>query len=84
MAKNYNIAVMPGDGTGPEVVAEGVKVLKAAADKFGFKLDLVDYDLGGERYLKTGETLPDEARDEFLSHPKIGVLSTSNPSGPPK
>ena len=36
MSKNYKIAVIPGDGTGPEVVAEGLKVMKAAADKFGF------------------------------------------------
>jgi 3-isopropylmalate dehydrogenase len=54
----YKIAVVPGDGTGPEVIAEGLKVLKAASEKFGFKCEMVHYDLGGERYLKTGETLP--------------------------
>ena len=53
--KTYRIAVIAGDGTGPEVTAEAVKVSKAAADKFGFKLDLTDYDLGGERYMRTGE-----------------------------
>jgi 3-isopropylmalate dehydrogenase len=53
----YKIAVVPGDGTGPEVVAEGLKVLKAASEKYGFKYNEIHYDLGGERYLK--QTLPD-------------------------
>ena len=44
--KSYKIAVLPGDGTGPEVVAEGVKVLKTAADKFGFKLGFTEFDFG--------------------------------------
>ena len=54
----YRIAVLPGDGTGPEVVAEGLKVLKAVAGPANLKFDFVPYDLGGERYLKTGEILP--------------------------
>ena len=53
--KTYKIAVIGGDGTGPEVTAEAVKVLKAAAAKFGFKADLTDFDFGGERYKRTGE-----------------------------
>ncbi len=61
----YKIGVMPGDGTGPEVVREGLKVLEAAAEKYGFKYELVQYDFGGDRYLKTGETLPDSAIEEF-------------------
>jgi 3-isopropylmalate dehydrogenase (EC 1.1.1.85) len=44
MSKTYKIAVIPGDGTGPEVVRESVKVLKAAAQAEGFKLDLAEYD----------------------------------------
>ena len=56
----YRIAVIPGDGTGPEVVAEGLKVLEAASAKFGFKYETTKYDFGGERYLKTGETLSDK------------------------
>ena len=47
---------------GPEVVREGLKVLSAAADRYNFELNTVDYDLGGERYLKTGEVLPDSVR----------------------
>ncbi|MDD4101227.1 MAG: 3-isopropylmalate dehydrogenase [Kiritimatiellae bacterium] len=65
MSKSYKIAVLPGDGTGPEVIAEGCKVLDAAAAKFGFKLEKVSYDLGGERYLRTGETLSDSVVAEL-------------------
>ena len=60
----YNIAVIPGDGTGPEVVAEGLKVLKAVSEKFKFKYHLEHFDLGGERYLKTEEILPDSVLEE--------------------
>jgi 3-isopropylmalate dehydrogenase len=62
----YRIGVIPGDGTGPEVVREGLKVLDAvrpgpgASGRGGFDVDLVEFDLGGERYLRTGETLPDD------------------------
>jgi 3-isopropylmalate dehydrogenase len=82
----YNIAVVPGDGTGPEVVAEGVKVLQTAAKKFGFELDLEYFDLGGDRYLKTGEILSDDevkrlkAKDAIylgaIGHPDVkpGIL----------
>ena len=56
-AKEYKIAVMPGDGTGPEVVAEGLKVLKAASKKFGFSYSQEVFDYGGDRYLKTGKTI---------------------------
>ena len=51
----YKIAVIPGDGTGPEVVREGLKVLEAAGNKFNFKYETKIFDFGGERYLKTGE-----------------------------
>jgi len=61
----HKIAVIGGDGTGPEVVKEGMKVLEATAGKFNFKYDAVEYDLGGERYLETGETLPDSVLEEI-------------------
>ena len=61
----YKIAVIPGDGTGPEVVAEGLKVLKAVSEKFRFEYQLKHFDLGGERYLNTKETLPDSILDEL-------------------
>ncbi|MGA1193312.1 MAG: 3-isopropylmalate dehydrogenase [Kiritimatiellia bacterium] len=65
MSKSYNIAVIAGDGTGPEVIREGRKVLEVAAKKFDFTLNYQDYDLGGERYLRTGETLPDAVLEEL-------------------
>lgn len=86
MQKTYRIGVVPGDGTGPEVVAEGLKVLKAVSEKTGISYDLVHYDFGGERYLKTGEILPDSAISEIgqmdavflgaIGHPDVkpGIL----------
>jgi len=64
----YKIALMGGDGTGPEVLAEAMKVLKAAADRCSITLETTDYDFGGDRYLATGEILPDSALDEFRKH----------------
>ncbi len=86
MAKTYNIGVIGGDGTGPEVTAEGVKALKAVSDATGIKFKLVDYDLGGERYMKTGDLVPDSVISELkqldavllgaIGHPKVkpGIL----------
>jgi len=56
----HKIAVIPGDGTGPEVVNEGLKVMAAAAKKFGFQYETKTFNFGGERYLKTGKTLDDQ------------------------
>ena len=64
-SRAYRIAAIPGDGTGPEVIREGIKVLNAAAGQFGLKLDFTTYDLGGDRYLKTGEILPDAVFNEL-------------------
>ena len=83
MSKNYNIAVIGGDGTGPEVALEGVKVLKAAADKFGFKLTLNDYDYGGDRYLRTNEVLPDSAVGEMEKHDAIFLGAIGHPDVKP-
>ncbi len=63
--KEYQIAVIPGDGTGPEVIAEALKVLGAVSAKAGVKFHFVHYDLGGERYLKKGELLPDSVLGEL-------------------
>ena len=81
--KVYKIAVMPGDGTGPEVTIEAVKVLKAAADKFDFKVDLTDFDFGGERYMKTGETLPDSAIEELRGFDSILLGAIGHPDVAP-
>ena len=69
--KTLKIAVMPGDGVGKEVVAEGLKILKLAADKFGFKYATTDYPFGAEHYLKTKVTLPDSALKELAAHDAI-------------
>ncbi len=81
--KTYKIAVIGGDGTGPEVVREGVKVLKAAAVKHGFKLELHDYDFGGARYLKTGEVLPASAADELRQFNAIFLGAIGHPDVKP-
>ncbi|MHC4119011.1 MAG: 3-isopropylmalate dehydrogenase [Planctomycetota bacterium] len=79
----YNIAVMPGDGTGPEVTVEAVKVLKTAADKFGFKVELTEFDFGGERYKKTGETLPDSGIEELRKFDSILLGAIGHPDVAP-
>jgi len=79
----YKIAVIPGDGTGPEVTVEAVKVLKAAADKFNFKVDLTEFDFGGERYMKTGETLPDSATEELRQFDTILLGAIGHPDVAP-
>ncbi|MGB9691299.1 MAG: 3-isopropylmalate dehydrogenase [Candidatus Sumerlaeaceae bacterium] len=81
--RSYDIAVIPGDGTGPEVVAEGVKVLKAAAAKFSFTLNFVEYDFGGERYKRTGELLPDSAIEELKKVDAIYLGAIGHPDVPP-
>jgi len=81
--KSYNIAVLPGDGTGPEVIREGVKVLDAAAAKFGFKLNYQWFDFGGDRYLKTGEGLPPHASDELRKFDAIFLGAIGHPDVPP-
>src|SRR2546430_7723286 len=58
LMKSYNIAVIGGDGTGPEVVREAIKVLDAAAKKFSLKLNYTDYDIGGGGYFRTGGVVP--------------------------
>jgi len=76
-------AVIPGDGTGPEVTAEAVKVLKAAAGKFNFKVDLTEFDFGGERFKRTGETLPDSAIKELRKFDTILLGAIGHPDVPP-
>jgi 3-isopropylmalate dehydrogenase len=61
----YKIALLPCDGIGPEVLDEGLKVFQVAAQKFGIAYETVPYDIGGDRYLKTGEILPDSVLAEL-------------------
>jgi 3-isopropylmalate dehydrogenase len=79
----YKIAVIPGDGTGPEVLAEGLKVLKTVSGKFKFKYQLEHYDLGGERYLKTKETLPDSVLNELKKMDAIYLGAIGHPDVKP-
>jgi 3-isopropylmalate dehydrogenase len=81
--KSYNIAVIGGDGTGPEVVREAVKVLEVAARKFKLKLNYTDYDLGGARYLRTGEALPDSVLAELRKFPAILLGAIGHPDVKP-
>jgi 3-isopropylmalate dehydrogenase len=83
MSKAYNIGVIPGDGTGPEVVAEGIKVLNAVSDKMGFSLKYTYYNIGGERYLKTGETLPDSILGEMKQHDALFLGAVGHPDVKP-
>ncbi len=79
----YKIAVIPGDGTGPEVTAEALKVLNAASLKFGFKYESKSFDFGGERYKRTGETLPDGALEELRTFDAILLGAIGHPDVPP-
>jgi len=81
--KMHKIAVIGGDGTGPEVTAEAVKVLKAAAAKFDFKVELTEFDFGGERYKRTGELLPDSAVEELRNFDAILLAAIGHPDVPP-
>jgi len=83
MGKSYKIGVMGGDGTGPEVLAEGIKVIQAAAEVEGFSFDLVHYDFGGERYMRTGEILPDSAIEEFRELDAIYLGAIGHPDVKP-
>ena len=81
--KSYKIAVIPGDGIGPEVVKEGLKVLAKVADLQKIKYEIIEYDFGGERYLKTGEVLPDSALNEFRKADAIYLGAIGHPGVEP-
>jgi 3-isopropylmalate dehydrogenase len=76
------IAVIGGDGIGPEVVAEGLKVLAAAVAPDGVKIETTDYDLGAARWHRTGETLPDSVLAELRGHDAILLGAVGDPTVP--
>lgn len=80
---SYKIAVIPGDGTGPEVVAEGLKCLEAVASRCNFKYETVKFDFGGDRYIRTGETLPDSAIEELRGFNAIYLGAIGHPDVKP-
>ncbi len=80
----YKIAVLPGDGIGPEVLDEGLKVIKAAAEKTDFDYETVDYDFGGDKYLaEGGDPLPDSAISEFRDMDAIFLGAVGHPDVAP-
>jgi 3-isopropylmalate dehydrogenase len=81
--KTYRVAVIPGDGTGPEVVREALKVLTTVAAEEGFGVETFPYDLGGDRYLKTGEILPDGVVDELRGFDAILLGAIGHPDVTP-
>ncbi len=81
--KNYKIAVIAGDGTGPEVTKEAVKVLEAASKKHGFTMQMENFDWGGERYLRTGNVLPEDAEKTLRRHDSILLGAIGHPDVKP-
>ncbi|MEW2635107.1 3-isopropylmalate dehydrogenase [Streptomyces sp. NPDC048389] len=81
MSRSINLAVVPGDGIGQEVVAQGLKVLAAVLPQ-DVKLETKEYDLGAQRWHRTGETLPDAELDSLKSHDAILLGAIGDPSVP--
>jgi len=79
----HKIAVIGGDGTGPEVVREGLKVLEAVNGKFGIKMEFTHFDFGGERYLRTGEVLPETAASDLRQFDAIYLGAIGHPDVKP-
>ena len=82
MARTLRLAVVPGDGIGTEVVAEGLKVLDAVSTSADVKVEPTEYDLGARRWHATGETLPDSVLDELRDHDAILLGAVGDPSVP--
>jgi tartrate dehydrogenase/decarboxylase/D-malate dehydrogenase len=76
---NYKVPVIPGDGIGPEIIAEGKKVLEAAADKHNFSLEWTEYPLGAEHYLKTGELVTEDTLKELSRYRAIYLGAIGDP-----
>ncbi len=81
--RSYRIATIPGDGVGIEVTAEAVKALEAAAAHFDFAVEVHEYDLGGGRYLRTGEVLPESTQAELAEFDAILLGAVGTPDVPP-
>ena len=82
MSKNFNVAVIAGDGIGPEVVAEGIKVLDAVGKKYGVSFNRTSYDLGAGYWHKTGEVLPDSILNEIAKADVILLGAVGDPTVP--
>ena len=82
MTSSYSLAIVAGDGIGPEVTAQALKVLDQVAAKTGLSFSTTDYDLGAARWHKTGETLPDSVLEEIRNHDAILLGAVGDPSVP--
>jgi 3-isopropylmalate dehydrogenase len=83
LSREHHIAVIPGDGTGPEVVAEGIKVLEALSHKYDIRFKFYTYPFGGEHYLKTGDLLPDKVINELKGMDAICLGAIGHPGVKP-
>ncbi len=81
--KSYRIALLPGDGTGPEVVREALKALEAVSHREGFAIEETHFDLGGDRYLRTGEVLPSGALDDLKGFDAVLLGAIGHPDVKP-
>ncbi len=81
--KTYKIGSLPGDGIGPEVAAEGLKVLQAISDIDGFGYEIVDYPYSGEHYLKTKELVPDRMIEEWKTLDAVFLGAIGHPDVEP-
>ena len=79
----YRVAVIGGDGVGPEVTSEAVTAIQTAGARFGFEVSFDEYDLGGSRFLTTGEVLPTSVQDELSRHHAILLGAVGTPDVPP-
>jgi 3-isopropylmalate dehydrogenase len=79
----YRLAVIGGDGVGPEVTSEALKAIQTAGARFGFEISIDEYDLGGGRFLTTGEVLPTSIQDELSHHDAILLGAVGRSDVPP-
>ena len=82
MGRKHRIAVVAGDGIGPEVVAQGLRVLRAAAERFGFEAACTEYPYGTDHWLRSEEILPDAAFEEIRGHDAILLGAIGDPRAP--
>lgn len=75
----YKVPVLPGDGIGPEIIAEGRKVIDAAGERFGFDVEWIEYPHGADHYLETGELISEETLKELSGYPAIYLGSIGDP-----
>ncbi|HII78858.1 MAG TPA: isocitrate/isopropylmalate dehydrogenase family protein [Methanosarcina sp.] len=75
----YKVPVLPGDGIGPEIIAEGRKVIDATGERFGFDVEWIEYPQGADHYLETGELISEETLKELSGYPAIYLGSIGDP-----